>query len=270
MCDWQVWGTGTWGTRSAPPTKTRPMERSTQQSTLRWPGGSKVRPEGEELCKADGGLMVSFSSRPIRRRRVTIVCRHITNRHCRIQPRSTDIRCMAGRTHLYRYRSTAVRTPELLHLTSWLSLSLSGLWIALSTTTPSLLRNRKFLSETWLWTSHLLELWSDSPINHDADKYTDQSQARTACPAGEPGPAAQFWHCVCGSNVGHLFRCSEPPLLRTYFPLTSPETPPTMMSHRQWWCHCPVGGCSLTSRAPCPPSRQGRTLLSFDELVSDV
>lgn len=57
-------------------------------------------------------------------------------------------------------------TLELLSLTTDLltlsfSLSLSGLWISLSTMTPIFLRNQKLLSETRLLTSLLLEPWSD-------------------------------------------------------------------------------------------------------------
>lgn len=59
--------------------------------------GSKVRREEAGLCSGDGRHTVSFSSRPIRRRRIIIITlRRITNTRCRIQPRSTDTRCTAG------------------------------------------------------------------------------------------------------------------------------------------------------------------------------
>lgn len=144
------------------------MERSTLGSTPRWMQGSKVRLEGEELYKADGGLSVSSSSQPIRQRQVIITLQRIANRRYRIQLRSTGTRCMAGRSQL-TWTGTDPSEPDQLTLSLSLSLPLAGLWITLSTTTPTLFRNRKLLSETWLWTSHLLELWSDSLTNGDAD-----------------------------------------------------------------------------------------------------
>lgn len=113
-----------------------------------------------ELCSADGRLTAS----PSCQQRRIIMLHRITNRRCRIQPRSTDTRCTAGRRQLTC--PGAMRTPEPVPDHLCLSLFLSGLWKALSTTTPSL-RNRKFFSETYLWTSRLQGPLSDSPTNQD-------------------------------------------------------------------------------------------------------
>lgn len=71
--------------------------------------------------------------------------------------------------------------------------------MARSTTTRSLLRNRKSLSEIHQWTNRLLVLWSDSPTNHDAER-----QAKGLIPGWLPG-ISSMKECVSSClNQTHL------------------------------------------------------------------
>lgn len=98
LCDWQVSGTGIWGTLLAPPTTTRPVQKSQQGRALSWRPRLKVRTAAGRLFSAGGPLTLFSHSLPMRRTEVTSMPRCIPNQRCRTPSRFMATRCTAGRS----------------------------------------------------------------------------------------------------------------------------------------------------------------------------